>query len=345
MAISYIADIRSSAMPAEERLMRVGLYISLFPHLIAGPIVRYREIASDMLATRLSLENFAEGVQRFITGLGKKVLVADVLGSVADKIMIIPENELSAGLAWLGIVCYTFQIYYDFSGYSDMAIGLARIFGFHFPENFAYPYISQSIREFWQRWHMTLSRWFRDYVYIPLGGSYQGKLRTYRNLLIVFGLCGIWHGASWNFLIWGLYYGFFLILERLGLGLLLARVWRPLRHAYSMLVVSVGWVFFRIQDLHDAMRYVASLFGFCVGGGQEYCVEMYLDSHILLILVIATLGACPICPWASNYLKVKTGDWVWATEALSLCSSCLVLILSVLSVASSTYNPFIYFRF
>ncbi len=217
-AMSYLVDVYRGENQAQRSLVNVALYIALFPQLIAGPIVRYHDIASQIRDRVISLLLINSGIQRFIYGLAKKVLIANPLGLVADQVFAISGGDLTTGTAWLGLVCYTLQIYFDFSGYSDMAIGLGRMLGFRFLENFNYPYISRSIKEFWRRWHISLSSWFRDYLYIPLGGNKKGKLRTYQNLLIVFCLCGLWHGASWTFLVWGLFHGVFLILERTRFG-------------------------------------------------------------------------------------------------------------------------------
>ncbi len=216
-AMSYVIDVYRRDVPADRNFLRFGLYVFLFPHLIAGPIVRYRDIAGQLKQRPASLDQFAEGVRRLVAGLGKKLLIADTLAVTADAAFQVPPGELSLAAAWLGLVCYSLQIYFDFSGYSDMAIGLGKLFGFDFLENFRHPYAASSITDFWRRWHISLSSWFRDYVYIPLGGNRVGPFATYRNLLIVFLLCGLWHGANWTFLIWGLWHGLFLVGERLGL--------------------------------------------------------------------------------------------------------------------------------
>ncbi len=243
-AISYIVDIsRRQVQPG--RPLNFALYMTIFPHSIAGPIVRYSDVADQIRDRSVTMNGFAEGARRFILGLAKKMLIANTLSQVADKVFGLPAGELTAGLSWLGVACYTLQIYFDFSGYSDMAIGLAKLFGIDFLENFDHPYVSRSVTEFWRRWHISLSTWFRDYVYIPLGGNRRGPLRLYANLLVVFCLCGMWHGASWNFLVWGLFHGGLLVVERLGYGRRLQTRPAPLRHAYTMLLVMVGWVFFR----------------------------------------------------------------------------------------------------
>ncbi|MGD8338870.1 MAG: MBOAT family protein, partial [Desulfobacterales bacterium] len=248
-AMSYAVDVYRRDAPVQRNPLNIGLYIALFPQLIAGPIIRYHDIAAQLIRRRVRLDDLSYGIERFVVGLGKKVLIANQVAIIADQVFSFPYETLTPGVAWLGVLCYTLQIYFDFSGYSDMAIGIGRMFGFHFLENFNYPYISRSIREFWRRWHISLSSWFRDYLYIPLGGNHRGPLRTYLNLLIVFFLCGLWHGASWNFVIWGLLHGLFLVIERLGFEKILNRWWSPLRYLYVMLVVCTGWVFFRAENL------------------------------------------------------------------------------------------------
>ena len=238
--------------------------------------MRYADIASAMKQRQLRTGELAYGIRRFIVGLAKKMLIANQLAATADQIFGIPLHSLDASLSWLALVCYTFQIYFDFSGYSDMAIGLAHMFGFTFHENFDHPYASQSITEFWRRWHISLSSWFRDYVYIPLGGNRRVAWRVYLNLFIVFLLCGFWHGASWSFVIWGLYQGLFLAIERMGLGRVLERLWRPLRHVYLAAVVMVGWVFFRLETMEQAAVVLRAMVGLGTGDGLTYHARLYL---------------------------------------------------------------------
>src|SRR5712692_3341667 len=268
-AFSYVIDVQRRDGPVQKNPMDLALFVSLFPQLIAGPIVRYRNVAAQIVERTITRERFARGVERFVIGLGKKMLIANTVAVPADAIFAIPADQLTAGLAWLGVVCYALQIYYDFSGYSDMAIGLGLMLGFHFPENFNYPYISRSLTEFWRRWHISLLTWFRDYLYIPLGSSRGTPARTYMNLLVVFFLCGLWHGAAWTFVAWGLYHGLFLVIERLGAGRWLERWPAPARHGYALLVVIVGWVFFRSATLGDAGRFLAAMAGFATGSGLE----------------------------------------------------------------------------
>lgn len=344
-SISYIVDVHRRQVNAQRNPLDLALYIALFPQLIAGPIVRYKDVAQQLVGRKLDMALFASGVKRFIIGLAKKVLVANTVGFVADKVFAIPTADVPVDVAWLGIICYSLQIYFDFSGYSDMAIGLGRMFGFRFLENFNFPYVARSIREFWQRWHISLSNWFRDYLYIPLGGNRGGALKTYRNLFLVFLLTGLWHGASWNFILWGLIHGAFLILERIGLGKLLERTWRPIAHLYTLLVVVFAWVFFRVEELPDALTYVQSLLGISRGNGTLYFVEMYLDREIILILILAIVCAAPVQTILRRaFEKLLFGSQkavVWG-EYIGLI---VLFLLSCMSLASSTYNPFIYFRF
>ena len=254
-AMSYVIDVYRKETDVQFNPINCALYVSLFPQLIAGPIVRYHDVAQQIVSRTVARSQFSSGIQRFIFGLAKKTMLANPLGEVADKIFAVPVHEVTTSMAWLGIICYTLQVYFDFSGYSDMAIGLGRLFGFEFLENFNYPYIAESMRDFWRRWHISLSTWFRDYLYIPLGGNRGSSLRTYLNLWTVFLLCGLWHGASWNFIIWGALHGASLVIERIGWHKYLDRLWRPLRHLYTLGIVMIGWVFFRSESLSHAIHY------------------------------------------------------------------------------------------
>jgi alginate O-acetyltransferase complex protein AlgI len=271
----------------------------------------------------------------------------------ADSIFAIPSEQMTFSLAWMGAVCYTLQIYFDFSGYSDMAIGLGRMFGFTFPENFNYPYISTSIREFWRRWHISLSTWFRDYLYIPLGGNQRGALRTYANLITVFFLCGLWHGASWNFVIWGLLHGLFLVLERIGMEKLIHRIWKPFRYVYSLLVIITCWVFFRAETLPQAISFLGAMFGFAEGDGIIQHTGLYWDNEIILTMIAGTIFSTPVFPWVQKQWgtlsTTDTKNIFCRPESVSAATSMLTLVLiflaSVMSLAAGAYNPFIYFRF
>ncbi len=350
-AISYLVDVHRGHAPVERSLLRVALYISLFPQLIAGPIVRFASVASALRERSVDLAGYHAGLRRFVRGLAKKMLIANPLGEVADAIFALPPGELGAQAAWLGAVCYALQIFFDFSGYSDMAIGLGRLFGFTFPENFRFPYVAASIREFWRRWHISLSTWFRDYLYIPLGGSRRGGARTALNLLVVFFLCGLWHGASANFVVWGLFHGAFLALERGGFGRLLARAWRPLRHGYALLVVLVGWVVFRAETLPQALHHLAVMFGL---SRPEVLVEparYYVDASVGWALLVGVLISMPTAAGAAAWMRQAVADRgdrgpaAWAFVGARLATTALLLLAAAASVASSTYNPFIYFRF
>lgn len=332
-AMSYVVDVYRDTVPPQTNILDFALYISLFPQLIAGPIVQYSDIAKELQHRKESMEGFLYGVKRFCYGMGKKVLIANTLGNVADQIWALEINQLGAALAWLGMISYTFQIYYDFSGYSDMAIGLGSMLGFHWKENFDYPYTSLSIQEFWRRWHISLSSWFKNYVYIPLGGNRKGQAKTCRNLLFVFLLTGIWHGANFTFIIWGLMYAVLLVAERLFLGRLLQK--NPLKilnWAYTMFFVMTGWVFFRSDNLVVAKRYLGQLFSF---GTSQYSVLSYLSMQVLLALFFGLLGA--------GFLQraVKKTTKIFDSFALQMA----VLAVSILWVIAGTYNPFIYFQF
>ena len=346
-AISYVVDVYKKNAAAEHRLPDFALYILLFPQLIAGPIIRWRDIAAQLGVHPGRIADVGYGVRRFVLGLGKKVLIANTLGHVADQIFALPAGELTTPLAWLGLVCYTLQIYFDFSGYSDMAIGLMRMFGFRILENFNYPYVAQSIREFWRRWHISLSNWFRDYLYIPLGGNQRGAARAYANLVIVFLLCGLWHGASWPFVIWGTWHGLFLVAERAGLDRMLARI-GPLRHAYALAAVMGGWVLFRCETLAQALAWYAALAGQAAGDAARHPVAEYLDPLGATAIVAGVLGAAP--------LARRLGDWRDAVAAnggiaaVAVLSAdtlwlALVAVAACAWLAAGTYNPFIYFRF
>ncbi len=340
-AISYVVDVYKGNAHAERNLPRFALYILLFPQLIAGPIIRWRDIASQLPAREQRLADFAYGVRRFVLGLGKKVLIANPLGAVADRIFALPADDLTTPLAWLGLACYTLQIYFDFSGYSDMAIGLMRMFGFRILENFNYPYIARSIREFWRRWHISLSNWFRDYLYIPLGGNQRGEARAYANLVIVFLLCGLWHGASWPFVLWGVWHGAFLVIERAVLDRVLKRL-GPLSHVYAMLAVMGGWVLFRCETLTQAIAYYGALLGQAQGDAARHPVREFLDPFVAFTLVVAIVFATPLARTIGRWRDRHAGV---ALMGLDVAWLAVVFVLASAFLAAGTYNPFIYFRF
>ncbi|MEQ1637405.1 MAG: MBOAT family O-acyltransferase, partial [Methylococcales bacterium] len=343
--ISYLVDIYRKESPVEHRFINAALYITLFPQLVAGPIIRYHDIAEQIKSRQHSLALFASGTERFIIGLAKKTVLANPLGEVADTVFNLPGNELHSGIAWLGLICYSLQIYFDFSGYSDMAIGLGRMLGFRFLENFNYPYIARSIQEFWRRWHISLSNWFRDYLYIPLGGNRVSPFRTYLNLNIVFFLCGLWHGASWNFIIWGMIHGCFLSLERTRFSILLEQSYAPVRHIYTLLVVMLAWVFFRCDDLQSATHYLAVMFGISQPSGSLYNVDLLVNNEIIIALGIGLLVLTPIYPYFRNINKANVP---FSGVNSNICVTAfygILLILSLIKISAGTYNPFIYFRF
>jgi alginate O-acetyltransferase complex protein AlgI len=344
--ISYCIDVYRQKIKPEKNILNLALYISLFPHLIAGPIVRYFDIGVQIQKRQESLGLFAEGAKRFIWGLGKKVIIANSMGSIADKIFELYPHQVTPEILWLGLIAYSLQIFFDFSGYSDMAIGLAKMFGFNFVENFNYPYISRSAREFWTRWHMTLSSWFRDYVYIPLGGDRKGLLRTCLNILIVFLLTGFWHGASWHFMFWGLYFGVILCLERLFLGKWLNWAWRPISHFYALLVIMIGWLFFRVESIQYAFFLLKQLFLLGPKNNPIYTLNTFLTPEIIAIFLIGILLCVPIHPIVAKKLDFKKPDWISGSiGAMSLITTLLVFLYSILRLIADTYNPFIYFRF
>ena len=352
-AISYLMDVHRGTVRAQRNPLDLGLYIALFPQLIAGPIVRYHDIAAEIVRRRVTSADFAAGAERFLYGLAKKVLLANPLGLVADKIFALPMAELSPSLCWLGALCYTFQIYYDFSGYSDMAIGLGRMFGFHFLENFNYPYIAASIRDFWRRWHISLSSWLRDYVYIPLGGNRGGAVRTAANLWTVFFLCGLWHGAAWTFVAWGLFHGFFLVIERSPLGRLLDRLWLPLRHLLTLVVVVAGWVLFRSETLAEALAFLGIMAGFDPVPGGRYPAAMYLDRKTVVELALAACLSLPLFPLLRRRGREIIDGFgrPWQHIVAAGAEAGRIALLGTLvyctwiSLAAGVYNPFIYFRF
>ena len=339
--MSYVIDLYRQKVKVQKDPVKLAFYISFFPQLIAGPIVRYIDIEKQIHGRKETVEKFASGVQRFIIGLAKKVIIANSVGYVADLIFTNPAVENTAFIAWLGIICYAFQIYFDFSGYSDMAIGLGKMFGFEFLENFNYPYISKTITEFWRRWHISLSSWFKDYVYIPLGGNRKGNV--YVNLLIVFILTGIWHGASFNFLVWGLWHGLFLIVERLFEAReVKGKYLNPLRYTLTMLIVVVGWVFFRSSDLRYALSYLGIMFGIVRPQNVGFTIWYYLSPKIIFMLCLSILASTPVLEMASNFFKTQDSisiKKITSVLLLFLFFACIVI------VTSTSYNPFIYFRF
>ncbi|MED1107218.1 MBOAT family O-acyltransferase [Bacillus paramycoides] len=343
-AMSYVIDIYRKDGDVQKNPLNLALYISIFPQLIAGPIVRYN-IVAEQIKTRIhSFERFTEGIQIFVLGLAKKILIANQVGFVADKIFALPPSEISVGTAWIGIIAYTLQIYFDFSGYSDMAIGLGKMFGFDFPKNFNYPYISKSISEFWRRWHITLGSWFRDYIYIPLGGNRVSKLANYRNLFIVWGLTGLWHGASWTFIAWGLYYGFIISIEKAGFEKILNKLWKPLQHAYVLIIVMIGWVFFRADNFSYSFQYLKAMFGMQRQSFIDDNTMLYIHEYII-VFIIAFIAATPILKRVKNILELAPKTYMFTMQVVRPILLLTLFMISIMYLINSTYNPFIYFRF
>lgn len=368
--MSMLWDVYRSDREEASSFANTALYISFFPQLVAGPIVRYHDIIDQIKDRVESFELFKSGLRKFIVGLFKKIVIANTCASIADTVMVLEIDAVSTPLAWLGIVAYAFQIYFDFSGYSDMAIGLGRMFGFRIPENFDFPYIATSIKDFWRRWHISLSTWFRDYLYIPLGGNRKGAVRTYVNLFIVFFLTGLWHGATWSFVFWGLFHGSFLVLERLGFERILQKIPRPISWIYTMLIVLVGWVFFRIEAFPDALAYVGKMFG--MGTEGELHFEHYLDRERIVVLILAVISSSPVFMWLKGVIgwdemaeikpmnrfgklldefgnpssnqsiqKMRQAPFQVMMDVVYIG----MFMYAVMIINSGSYNPFIYFRF
>jgi alginate O-acetyltransferase complex protein AlgI len=337
--MSYIIDLYWGKVALQKNPVLVAFYISFFPQLVAGPIVRYIDIERQIYSRNEGIEQFSCGARRFVFGLAKKVLIANTLGYPADLIFAGPPAENTQATAWLGVICYSFQIYFDFSGYSDMAIGLGKMFGFEFRENFDYPYISKTLTEFWRRWHISLSSWFRDYLYIPLGGNRKGKV--YANLFIVFLVTGLWHGARFSFIAWGLWHGFFLMVERLfRIREVKRRGFVPLRRLLTMLIVITGWVFFRAEGLRNAVKYLGVMYGLVKPENAGYTCWYYLGPDTITALLLALSASMPIAKL--EVFNRRQGIWFrYISPVLIL----LLFFISAVFVVSSSYNPFIYFRF
>ena len=342
--LSYVIDVYRNDTRAQPSFVKFLLFVSLFHQLVAGPIVRYSDIAQEIDERHTNLSEIHSGINRFVAGLGKKVLIANTAGEIAEPFLNGDLKQLSTVGAWIGIILYSFQIYFDFSGYSDMAIGMGKIIGFHYKENFNYPYISKTVTEFWRRWHISLGTFFRDYVYIPMGGNRSHHIR---NLLVVWLLTGLWHGASWNFIIWGLFYGLIIILEKKGLSKILNKIPAFISHIYLLITVIVAWVFFYFTDMSKAIGYIGVMFG--IGGSGFYSVQ---DSMAILnngiFFIIASLGCTPIVPVLQKWIKERIKDWKYRELVFDICQPALNIILILLCTAflvGKTYNPFLYFRF
>ncbi len=339
--ISYVVDVYRGKVKAQKSFLKLATYVSLFPQLIAGPIVRYETIEKELDNRTSNFENFAYGVRRFVIGLGKKVLIANMLGELCD--VFSTTNEKSVLFYWIFAISYSLQIYFDFSAYSDMAIGLGRMFGFHFLENFNYPYISKSITEFWRRWHMSLSSWFRDYVYIPLGGNRKGTIILVRNIFIVWALTGIWHGANWTFIIWGLMYGIMLIIEKLFLTKHLEKMPSILQRIYVLFTVMISFIIFNANSIGEAWNNIIGLFGTNGESLINASTVYYLKSY-LVVLVIAIIGSTPLLKNIIEKLKTKTNanKIINLLEPIAMAS---ILIIVTAYLVDNSYNPFLYFRF
>lgn len=332
--LSYIIDVKREKVPVQKNPLNLGLYISFFPQLIAGPIVRYIDVNEQIQKRSIDIGKFNNGCRRFMTGFSKKILIADQLAPYINSIF--SQHGISAPCAWFGIIAYTLQIYFDFSGYSDMAIGLGKMFGFDFLENFNYPYISKTVKDFWRRWHISLSQWFRDYVYIPLGGSRVGKIRALVNLFVVWALTGFWHGASWNFVFWGVYYFIFLVLERSKLGRIIEKMPACLQHFYAALVILFGWIFFRESGLKNSLKYVRNLFKFESAMWVDFIWN--IDIKFVFCIVAGILFSTPIIPVLRKRLGTKS-DVVYDISVFVL------FIIAIAFLLGTGFSPFLYFRF
>lgn len=339
--MSYVIDVYRGKVRAQHDIVAFGAYVSMFPQLIAGPIVRYADVERQLQKRTISLEKFGEGAVWFLRGLGKKVLLANNTGSFYESVAALGTSEMSALTAWVGCFAYTMQIYFDFGGYSDMAIGLGKMLGFDFMRNFDYPYTSKSIAEFWRRWHISLGSWFREYVYIPLGGNRAGTLKTIRNLLVVWGLTGLWHGAAWNFVFWGVYYGIIICLEKYILKDLLKRLPGAAQHIYTMVLVMVGWVMFFSPSMGSAAAYLGAMIGFGGKGLLDMTGFYYLKS-ILLLGIAAAIGCTP-------FVYRKFSELLWKEDRYMRVVGVVVyagiFLISTAYLVNDTYNPFLYFRF
>lgn len=335
--MSYVIDVYRDDAPVSKSFINFGTYVALFPQLIAGPIVRYKDVAYQLTHRKETLEQFTKGVLLFMVGLGKKVLIANQMGTLTTAMFATTDENGVIG-TWVGIIAYTFQIYFDFSGYSDMACGLGNMLGFEFLKNFNYPYIAKSITDFWRRWHISLSTWFKEYVYIPLGGNRKGVKRQIINLLVVWGLTGLWHGASYNFLLWGLYYGLLLILEKFVLKRFLEKLPAVLQHVYTIFIVIIGWGLFYFTDMAQLGSFLTDLFNF--GNGLCGAQALTLILNYLPLLIVAVIASTPL--GAKLYSRFSDTRYIWIFETL-FCA--VVLLVSTASLVDQSYNPFLYFRF
>lgn len=339
-ALSYVIDLYRNQYKAQRNIINLALYISFFPQLIAGPIVKYKDINEQLNNRSVTSEKMAEGIRRFIYGLGKKVIIANTVAQCVDKIYALDYGQLTGILAWVGAILYTLQIYYDFSGYSDMAIGLGKMFGFEFLENFQYPYLSKSIQEFWRRWHISLGTWFREYLYIPLGGNRKGTARTYANLFLVFFMTGLWHGANYTFILWGIYHGLFQIIERAGFGKTLERH-KLAAHFYAAVVFIFGWVLFRADNLVQAGVMVKRMIFPWQYTESTLLLGQLFGAKTVLVIICGILG----CGFVQEMFQDCKKSFNWKNSYLELGFCTFMFVFCIVMLASNTYNPFIYFRF
>lgn len=335
--MSYVIDVYRDDAPVSKNFINFGTYVALFPQLIAGPIVRYRDVAEQLVNRRETLEMFTKGVKLFMVGLAKKVIIANTMGTLTTNIFATTDENGVVG-TWVGMIAYTFQIYFDFSGYSDMACGLGNMLGFEFLKNFNYPYIAKSITDFWRRWHISLSTWFKEYVYIPLGGNRKGVKRQILNLLIVWGLTGLWHGAAYNFVLWGLYYGLLLILEKFVLKKFLDRLPSFVQHIYTLFIIIIGWGLFYFTDVGQLGEFMVDLFNFGNGICGDQAFNLIMSN--LPMLIIAAVASTPLA--TTLYTRFEHTRFMWIPETL-YCMG--VLAVSTASLVNQSYNPFLYFRF
>ena len=345
-AMSYVIDVYRKDAKVQKSILKLSLYISLFPQLVAGPIVRYQTVADQIENREHNIEKFADGVRRFIIGLGKKVILSNSLGMLADSVFGMQTYQLTVVSSWLGIIAYSLQIFFDFSGYSDMAIGLGKMFGFEFLENFNYPYISQSASEFWRRWHISLGSWFRDYVYFPLGGSRRGNTRTYINLFIVWFLTGFWHGASWTFVAWGLYFGLLIGMEKSYWGKILNKLPKVVRHMYLLLVVISGWVFFRADSFTYSIEFIKNMFLLGTNNIFDGLALSYLNDY-WFVITLSIIFCMPVVEWIKNKIE-SINDNILESNISYILNSVLytgIFLVVIFKLVNSTYNPFLYFRF
>lgn len=342
--LSYVIDVYLGKVRLQRNPVSFALYVTMFPQLIAGPIVRYSDIESQLEQRNVSASKFGEGAQRFIQGLGKKVLIANSMGALWDITQAMDMTGISVFSAWLGIIAYTFQIYFDFSGYSDMAIGLGKMFGFEFMENFDHPYISRSVTEFWRRWHISLGTWFREYVYIPLGGNRCSRIRQIRNIMAVWMLTGLWHGASWNFVVWGIYYGCLLLIEKFFLKKLIDNAPAIISHVYCMLAVIIGWVLFASRDIESAAAYLGVMSGASGNVLVDNAFIYYLKSNAVM-LVISLLFSTGIFREIFEPEEISDKIRTRVSHSAAVILHAFILFMSTAYLVTETYNPFLYFRF